>query len=118
MLVGNCFASNTEFSPMDKCPQTRQSEAEMMHSTLSFLKQVQESTSQEVSSLIFNQVLSIKLELEHTDNFSIQSNSSQEKKMPQATSPEDITQLVRKSLILHLIESENLLTTAQVFKDS
>merc|ERR1711885_69373 len=57
------------------------------------------STSQELSSSISSQPLSMRLEQEPTDNSSIQSNSSQEKKMLLTTSPEDITPSVRKSLI-------------------
>ena len=60
----------------------------------------------------------MKLELEPTDNFSIQNNSSQEKKMPPTTLLEDTTQLVKKSLIFALIESESLLINAQVSKVS
>ena len=76
------------------------------------------NTSQDVSSLILNQLLLMKLEPEHTDNFSILSNSSQVKKMPPTTSPEDTTLSVKKSLISALIESESLQINAQVSKDS
>lgn len=89
-----------------------------MHLQLSFPKLMQEDASQEVYSLIFNQLLLIKLEQGHTENFFTLSNLSQEKKMLQATSPEDTTQLVKKWLIFHLTESENLLITAQVSKVS
>jgi hypothetical protein len=60
----------------------------------------------------------MKLELEPTDNFSIQSNSSLERKMPPTTSPEDITPLVKKSLIFAWTESENSLITVLDSKDS
>jgi hypothetical protein len=60
----------------------------------------------------------MKLELEPTDNFSTQSNSSQERKMPPTTSPEVTTPLVRKSLISASTESESLLINAQVSKVS
>jgi hypothetical protein len=60
----------------------------------------------------------MKLELVLTDNFSIQSNSFQEKKMLLITLQEDITQLEKKLLIFVLIESENLLINAQDFKVS
>merc|ERR1711865_935421 len=53
-----------------------------------------------------------------TDNCSTQSNSSPERKMPPTTSPEDITPLVRKSLISASTESESSPISAQVFKDS
>merc|ERR1712070_907555 len=76
------------------------------------------STSQEPSSSISNQPLSMRLEPVPTDNSSIQSNSSQEKKMLPTTSPEDITPLVKKSLISALIESESSLINALVFKVS
>ena len=87
-----------------------------MPSTHSSLKQELESTSQDLCSLILNQPLLMKLELELIDNYSIQNNSSQVKKMPPTTSPEDITLLVKKSLISAQIESESLLINAQVFK--
>merc|ERR1712070_232741 len=75
-------------------------------------------TSQEPSSSISNQPLSMRLEPVLTDNSSIQSNSSQEKKMLPTTSPEDITPLVKKSLISASIESESSLINAQVSKVS
>ena len=60
----------------------------------------------------------MKLELEPTDNYSIQNNSFQEKKMLPTTSPEDTIPLVKKSLISALTESENLPINAQVSKVS
>merc|ERR1719454_2494972 len=89
-----------------------------MPSTPSSPRLVPVSTSQELSSSISSQPLSMRLELEPTDNSSIQSNSSQEKKMPPTTSPEDITPLVRKSSISALIESESSLINALVSKVS
>jgi hypothetical protein len=58
----------------------------------------------------------MRLELEPTDNFSTQSNSSLERKMPPTTLPEDITPLVRKSSISVSTELENLPINAQVSK--
>merc|ERR1711998_724417 len=49
----------------------------------------------------------MRLEPELTDNSSIQSNLSPVKKMLLTTSPEDITPLVRKSLISASTESES-----------
>jgi len=46
----------------------------------------------------------MKLELELTDNFSIQNNSFQERKMQQTISPEVTILLVKKSLISVLTE--------------
>jgi len=89
-----------------------------MLSTPSFPRLVPVSTSQDLSSSISNQPLSMRSELVPTDNSSIQSNLSQEKKMPPTTSPEDITPLVKKSLISALIESESFLINAQVSKVS
>merc|ERR1711934_624963 len=77
-----------------------------------------ESTPQEPSSSISSQPLSMRSEPEPTDNSSIQSNSSQVKKMPPTTSPEDITPLVRKSSISASTESESLPINALVFKVS
>merc|ERR1740124_770171 len=90
----------------------------MMPSTPSSPRLVLASTSQDPSSSISSQPLSMRLELEPTDNCSIQSNSSPERKMPPTTSPEDITPLVRKSLISALTESESSPISAQVSKDS
>jgi hypothetical protein len=89
-----------------------------MLSTHSSLKPAQESTSPEPSSLILNHPSLMKLEPEPTDNSSIQSNSSQERKMPPTTSPEDITPLVKKSSISASIESESLPINALVSKVS
>jgi hypothetical protein len=71
----------------------------MMPSTLSSQKLELESTSQELSSLILKPLSSMKLELEPTDNFSIQNNSFLERKTLPITSLEDIILLVKKSLI-------------------
>ena len=103
---------------MVKCHQTNPSVVVMMLSTPSSPRLVPVSTSQEPSSSILNQQLSMKLELEPTDNFSTQNNLSQVKKTPLTTSLEDITLLVRKSLIFALIELENFLINAQVSKVS
>merc|ERR1719486_1483072 len=103
---------------MVKCHQTNPSEVVMMLSTPSSPRPVPVNTSQEPSSSILSQPLLMRSEPELTDNSSIQSNSSQEKKMPPTTSPEAITPLVRKSLIFASTESENSLISAQVSKDS
>merc|ERR1719502_585471 len=60
----------------------------------------------------------MRSEPEPTDNSSIQSNSSQVKKMLPTTSPEDTTPLVRKSSISASTESESLPINAQVSKVS
>merc|ERR1712048_1030209 len=90
----------------------------MMLSTPSSPRLVPVSTFQELFSSISSQLLSMKLELELTDNSSIQSSSSLVRKMPPTTSPEDITPLVRKSLISALTESESLPISALVSKVS
>merc|ERR1712023_340860 len=90
----------------------------MMPSTPSSPRLVPESTSQEPSSSILSQPLLMRLEPEPTDNSSTQSNSSQVKRMPPTTSPEDTTPLVRKSLISASTESESSLINALVFKVS
>jgi len=79
----------------------------MMPSTLSSVKLELVNTYQEQYSLICNQLLLMKSELEHTDNYSTQNNLFQEKKTQPTTSPEVITPLVEKLLIYVLIESEN-----------
>merc|ERR1719262_1820498 len=89
-----------------------------MLSTPSSPRLVLESMSQEPFSLILSQPLSMRLELVPTDNSSIQSNSSPERKMPLTTSPEATTPLVRKSLISASTESESLPISALVSKVS
>merc|ERR1711990_496239 len=103
---------------MVKCHQTNQLVVVMMPSTPSSPRLVLESTSQEPSSSILSQPLLMRSEPELTDNSSIQSNSSQVKKMLPTTLPEDITPLVRRSSISALTESESSLTSAQVSKVS
>ena len=116
--VGSSSVLSTESSQTVKCHQTNPLEEEMMPSTLSSQKLELVNTSQEPSSLISKPLSLMKLELEPTDNFSIQNNSSLERKMPPTTSPEDITPLVKKSLISASTESESLLINAQVSKVS
>merc|ERR1712167_40338 len=72
----------------------------------------------EPSSSILSQPLSMRSELEPTDNSSIQSNSSPERKMLPTTSPEVTTPLVRKSSISASTESESLPINALVSKVS
>merc|ERR1711898_81156 len=75
-------------------------------------------TSQDPSSSISSQPLSMRSEPEPIDNSSIQSNSSQVKKMLPTTSPEVTTPLVRKSSISASTESESLPINALVSKVS
>merc|ERR1712086_796750 len=107
-----------ESSQMVKCHPTNLSVVVTMPSTPSSPRLVLASTSQDPSSSISSQPLSMRSEPELTDNCSIQSSSSQERKMPPTTSPEDITPLVRKSLISALTESESSPISVQVSKDS
>ena len=60
----------------------------------------------------------MRSELEPIDNSSTLNNLSQEKKTPLTTMPEDTAPSEKKSSTLLSTESENLLITAQVFKDS
>merc|ERR1711970_1211922 len=103
---------------MVKCHQTNPLVVVMMLSTPSSQRLVLVNTSQEPSSSISSQPLLMKSEPELTDNSSIQNNSSQERKMLQTTSPEDITPLVRKSSISASTESENWPINALVSKVS
>merc|ERR1712086_136593 len=116
--AGSSSASSTESSQTVKCHPTNPSVVVTTLSTPSSPRLVLVSTFQEPSSSISSQPLSMKLEPEPTDNSSIQSNSSQERKTPQTTSPEDITPLVRKSLISVSTESESFPINALVFKVS
>merc|ERR1711934_305183 len=116
--AGSSSALSTESSQMVKCHQTNPSVVVMMLSTPSSQRLVPVSTSQEPSSSILSQPLLMRLEPEPTDNSSIQSNSSQVKKMLPTTSPEDITPLVKKSLISASTESESLPISALVSKVS
>merc|ERR1711966_220085 len=116
--AGSSSASSTESSQMVRCHPTRPSVVATTLSTPSSPRLVLASTSQEPSSLISSQPLSMRSEPEPTDNSSIQSNSSQVKKTLPTTSPEDITPLVRKSLISASTESESLPISALVSKVS
>merc|ERR1712178_628757 len=101
-----------------KCHQTNQLVVVMMPSTPSSPRLVPESTSQEPSSSISSQPLSMRSEPEPTDNSSTQSNSFPERKMLPTTSPEVTTPLVRKSSISASTESESSLISALVSKVS
>merc|ERR1711976_823670 len=116
--VGSCSASSTVSSLMDKCHLTRPSVVVMMPSTPSSPRLVLESTSQDASSSISSQPLSMRSELVPTDNSSTQSNLSLVKRMLLTTSPEVTTPLVKKSSISVSTESESLLTNVPVFKVS
>lgn len=91
---------------------------EMMLSALSSLRLVLVSMSQDVSWLTLSQLLLMKLDLELTDNSSIQSNSSLVRKTLPTTLLEDTTLLVERSLISAWTESENSLITVLDYKDS
>merc|ERR1711998_676250 len=101
-----------------KCHPTNPSVVVMTLSTPSSPRLVPVSTSQELSSSISSQPLSMRSEPEPTDNSSIQSNSSPERRMPPTTSPEVTTPLVRKSSISASTESESLPISALVSKVS
>merc|ERR1712086_799274 len=116
--AGSSSASSTESSQMVKCHPTNPSVVVTTLSTPSSPRLVPVSTSQELSSSISSQPLSMRSELEPTDNSSIQSNSFPVKKMPPTTSPEDITPSVRKSLISASTESESSPINALVSKVS
>jgi hypothetical protein len=92
---------------MVKCLPIKLSVEEMMLSTPFSVKLEPVNTSQDVYSLISNQLLLMKSEQEHTDNYSIQNNLFLVKKMPLTISLEDIIPSVKKSLIYVSIESEN-----------
>merc|ERR1712048_1344204 len=116
--AGSFSASSTVSSLTVKCHPTNPSVVVTTLSTPSSPRLVPVSTSQELYSSISSQPLSMRSEPEPTDNSSIQSNSSLEKKMLPTTSPEVTTPLVRKSLISALTESESLLISALVSKVS
>merc|ERR1711881_66027 len=87
-------------------------------STPSSPRLVLASTSQEPSSLISSQPLSMRSEPEPTDSSSTQSSSSPERKMPPTTSPVVTTPSERKLSTSALTESESLLTSALDSRDS
>merc|ERR1712178_640708 len=116
--AGSSSASSTESSLTVKCHLTRPLEEEMMLSTPSSLRLALASTSQEPSSSISSQPLSMRSEPEPTDNSSIQSSSSPVRRMPLTTSPEVTTPLVRRLLISASTESESSLISALVSKVS
>merc|ERR1712100_865323 len=76
--AGSSSASSTESSQMVNCHPTNPSVVVTMPSTPSSPRLVPESTSQEPSSSISSQPLSMRSEPEPTDNSSTQSNSSPE----------------------------------------
>jgi len=78
-----------------------------MPSTPSSVKQVLVSTFLEVFSSIWSPQSLMRSEPELIVNFSILSNSFQEKKMPPITSPEDTIQLESRSSIWLWTESES-----------
>merc|ERR1712127_232992 len=116
--AGSFSASSTESSRTVKCHLINLSVVVTMLSTPSSPRLVLVNTSQELSSSISNQPLSMKSEPEPTDNCSIQNNLSPVKRMLPTTSPEDITPLVKKSLISASTESESFPINALVSKVS
>merc|ERR1712195_193939 len=116
--AGSSSALSTESSQTVKCHPTNPSVVVTMLSTPSSPRLVLVNTSQEPSSSISSQPLSMRSEPEPTDNCSIQSNSSPVKKMLPTTSPEDITPSVKKSLISASTESESSPINALVSKVS
>merc|ERR1712216_678738 len=108
----------TESSQTVKCHQTNQLVVVMMPSTPSSPRLVPASTSPALSSSISSPPLSMRSEPEPTDNFSIPSSSSQERRMPPTTSPEDITPLVRRLSISASTESESSPISALVSRVS
>merc|ERR1712166_1539038 len=116
--AGSSSALSTESSQTVKCHPTNPSVVVTMLSTPSSPRLVLVNTSQEPSSSISNQPLSMRSEPEPTDNCSIQNNSSPVKKMLPTTSTEDIPPSVKKSLISASTESENYLTNVLDSKDS
>merc|ERR1712048_1428865 len=109
---------STESNLTVKCHQTRPLEEVMMLSTPSSLRLELASTSQEPSSSISSQPLSMRSEPEPTDNSSTQSSSSPVRRMPLTTSPEVTTPLVRRLLTFASTESESSPISALVSKDS
>merc|ERR1712216_135002 len=108
----------TESSQTVKCHQTNQLVVVMMPSTPSSPRLVPVSTFPEPSSSISSQPLSMRSELEPTDNSSIPSSLSPVKKMPPTTSPEVTTPSVRRSSISALTESESSPISALVSRVS
>merc|ERR1712113_941237 len=116
--AGNFSALSTESSQTVRCHLTRPSVVVTMPSTPSSPRLVLASTSQEPSSLISSQPLSMRSELEPTDSSSTQSSSSPERKMPPTTSPVVTTPSVRKLSTSALTESESSPISALVSRDS
>merc|ERR1712110_546619 len=116
--AGNSSASSTESSQTVRCHLTRPLEVVMMLSTPSSLRPVLASTSQEPSSLISSQLLSMRSEPEPTDSSSTQSSSSPERKMPPTTSLVVTTPSERRLLISASTESESSPISALDSKDS
>merc|ERR1711973_480490 len=118
MRVGNSTVWNMESSRTVRCPATKPLEVVMILSTLSSAKLVLENMSQELFSWTWNPQLSMKFELEHTDNFSILSNLSLVKKMQPTTTLVDTTLLVKNLSTKCSIVYENSLINVLVSRDS
>merc|ERR1711973_63458 len=118
MRVGNSTVWNMESSRTVRCPATKPSEAVMILSTPSSAKLVLENMSLELFSWTWNLRLSMKYELEHTDNFSILNNLSLVKKMQPTTTLVDTTPLVKNLSTKCSIVYENSLINVLVSRDS
>merc|ERR1712048_784570 len=116
--AGSFSASSTVSSLMVKCHPINPSVVVTMLSTPSSPRLVPVSTSPDASSSISSPPLSMRSEPEPTDNSSIPSNSSPERKMLPTTSLVVTTPLVRKSSISASTESESSPISALVSKVS
>merc|ERR1712151_169324 len=116
--AGSSSALSTVFSQTVRCHLIRPSVAVMMLSTPSSPRLVPVSTSQDASSSISSQPLSMRSALVPTDSFSTQSNSSLVRRMPPTTSPVVTTPLVRRLLISASTESVSSPISALVSRAS
>merc|ERR1712136_655047 len=106
--AGSCTVLSTVSSLMVRCQVTRPPEVEMIPSTPSSVKLELESTSQEPSSSILNQLSSMRSVPVPTVNCSTPNSWSLAKRMPLTTTLVVTTPSVRKSSTLSSTESESL----------
>merc|ERR1711907_670005 len=118
MHAGSSSASSTVSSQTVKCHPTRPSVAVTTLSTPSSPRLVPVSTSQDASSSISSQPLSMRSALVPTDNSSTQSNSSLVRRTLPTTSPVVTTPSVRRLLISASTESASSPINALVSKAS
>jgi len=116
--VGNYSVLNMAYLLMVKCQSINNIKEKNNSKKFSLKKINKVNRYPDVYSLIWNLQSLTKLELAHTGNNSIQSNSSQERKMLAITLLEVAILLGRNSLIFVWIELEDKQMIVRICRDS